>query len=130
MRMKKLMISSLAVAVLLLGCGLYLGQSRNLNASSTLSIEEMGKIEAGGWCWYGYKCDGSGSCGSGTSCVPIGGGGEKCTVRNGATYKKCKGHFFTCGSCSNSSTTTCGTVTLYDSEGHVVGSWSLTHSSC
>ena len=57
--MNKLITSSLVVLVLLLGVGLYLGQARDVNTSGALSLEEMGKIKAGGTeCtkWYDGTC--------------------------------------------------------------------------
>ena len=56
--MKKLMIGSLMVLVLVLGLGLYWGQTKDLNASGTLSIDEMEMIKAGN---FGKRCKANGS---------------------------------------------------------------------
>ena len=41
------MFGGLVVVVLLLGVGLYLGQARDVNASGSLSMEDMGNVRAG-----------------------------------------------------------------------------------
>ena len=126
--MKKLTIAGLLVVVLLFGVDLYLRQARDVNAAGTLSMEEMGKITGGRWrC---SRCDGSCSCGGGTTCKPIGGGGSALTKKTGPTsYPCCASHLFCSGTC-NGSSITCGTISFYSkpgcSEGYE-GSQSITY---
>lgn len=105
--MEKLMRSWILVIVLVLGCVLYLGQTRDLNAAGSLSVEEMGKIRAGGCdnleapqCGSCYELGSDCKCHICTSCC-----GGVCYCSNCCGNKCCSGSGCCDGQCGLQSCT-------------------------
>ena len=85
----RLIIVSLLVVALVLGGGLYLGHQSKVEASSVLSMEEMGKVVGGTYWVCGYpvpcSCTNPG-CHSGTYAQTTGNTGSRCAPTNRKRY--------------------------------------------
>ena len=125
--MKKLVISSLMVLVLLLGVSMYLGQVGEANASGVLSMEEMGKVSGAGFTCQRCIPNG-GSCGNANFCINtvI---GSICTNQNGETYSKCGTRLLCNDTCGNNVAVSCGTQTTKTKQGEEIVT-PITASGC
>jgi hypothetical protein len=107
--MKKVVISSLVILVLVLGVGMYFGQVKDINASSVLYMEEMGRIEGGNQ-WFGRTCDGGSPCGTQERCTGLSEEVKTCTYPNGGEYSKCGGWRLWGPGCENNKSNNCGSI--------------------
>lgn len=114
--MRKVVISSFVIVVLLLGVGLYLCQARDLNASSTLSVDEMGKISGG----RGSDCTGGKNCPTSTVCRNFTSPGSVSLSGNGSIYGFCVKVDYA-SNCQANISHGCGWQRTYDNYGCAAG---------